>query len=184
MKKNYIYFVAPLAGLVVFSAVYWNYSATYDARLAAVKKAEHDKAQEKLDREAAERMKAATEAKKSQDERKAQKLAADLKKAQDEERHDRAVQAQRKARNDADKLKTQVARLTKEVEDTKKEIAALEEDKKRSLAEEAFVEDYVKKSQENVRGLLANLDKIAEADKKWEEAAREAARLAAAAAKK
>lgn len=176
MKKNYIYFVAPLVGLVVFSTVYWKYSAGADERAAEIKKIEQKKNQDKLDLEAADRLKAANDAKKAQDDRKAQKAAADKKKAEDDIRHDQAVQARNKAVHEADKLTAQVKRLKKDIDDETKEIAALQESMKHSVAEQTFLVDYVKKSQDNKASLLAQLDKIAEADKAWEAAAREAAR--------
>lgn len=183
MKKNYIYFVAPLTGLVVFSAVYWNYSSTLDVRIAAQKKKEHDETQAKLDKETEERLRAATDAKKAQDAQKAAKLAREKQEAEDNERRERAAQARNKAIREADKLAAQVKRLSKEIDDEKKEIAVIEEDKKRSLAEQVFLREYVKKAEDNARNLEAVLDKIAEADKQWEAAAREAARAAAAAKK-
>ena len=183
MKKNYVYFIAPLVGLVVFSAFYWNYSSTSEARIQATKKHERDLVQAKLDKDTADRLKAATDAKAAQDAQKAAKAARDLKEAEDSERRDRAIQAHRKARNEADKLATQVKRLTKDIDDEKKEIATIEEDKKRSAAEQDFLKTYVKMAEDNSRSLITVLDKIADADKQWDIAAKEAARAAAAAKK-
>ena len=32
MKKNYAYFLAPLVGLIIFGAVYWNFSKGFAER--------------------------------------------------------------------------------------------------------------------------------------------------------
>jgi len=73
MKKNYVYFIAPLVGVAVFFAIYWNYSAGYEARLAESKKAEQAQIAAKVAQDEADRFKAATDAKKAQDDRKEQK---------------------------------------------------------------------------------------------------------------
>ena len=179
MKKNYVYFIAPLVGVAVFFAIYWNYSAGYDARMENLKKAERAKAEKQVEEETRSRFQAATEAKKAQDDRKEQKRLKELKDAEDADRRERAVQARNRAMRETDKLAAQVKRLNKDIEDEKKEIATIEEDRKRSVAEQKFVRDYVKKSEDNTRNLLATLDKVVEADKKWDDANKEAARLAA-----
>ena len=84
----------------------------------------------------------------------------------------------RKAQNDAGKLVTRKKSLEKEIEAEKKEVAKLEEDKKNLLAEQAFQKQYVKQAETNVTALLATLDQVAAADKKWEDAAKEAAKAA------
>jgi hypothetical protein len=180
MKKNYVYVVAPLAGLLVFSGFYFNYSAGYEVRVAAAKKIEREILQAKLDTETANRLKAATEAKDAQDRRKAEKLAKEQKDAEDTARREKAVQARNKAIREADKLASQVKRLAKDIELEHKEIATIEEDKKRSAAEQAFLREYVRKSEANTRSLLAALDKIADADKKWDQAVKDAALAAKA----
>ncbi len=183
MKKNYVYVIAPLAGLLVFSGFYLNFSAGYQDRLLKAKKIEREILQAKLDTETANRLKAATEAKDAQDRRKAEKLAKEQKDADDLARRERAANARNKAIRDADKLAAQTKRLAKDLEDEKSQLATIAEDKKRSAAEQTFLGVYVKKSEANTRALLATLDKIADADKKWDQAVKDAA-LAAKAAKK
>src|SRR5476651_1278374 len=103
MKKNYVYFVAPLAGLVVFSAVYWNYSSTYEKKQEDMKKAMREELQKKLDKETHDREIAAKEAVTSQERRKADKIAKDKQDADDTERREKAVQARNKASREAEK---------------------------------------------------------------------------------
>ncbi len=182
MKKNYVYFVAPLAGLVVFSAVYWKYSSGYEQKQEDIKKKIQADLQAKLDKEARDREIAAKEAFASQEKRKADKVAKDKKDAEEDELRQKAAQNREKARREAEKLAAQAKRLKKDIEDEKKEVVAIEAEKKQHQDEVAFLRTYVKKSEDNLRNLTIDLDKMTEADKKWEEAAREAARAAKAAA--
>jgi len=175
MKKNYVYVIAPLAGLLVFSGFYLRYSAHYEERVAAIKKHDREVLQAKLDTETLNRLKAANEAKDAQDRRKAEKLAKEQKDAEDSARREKAVQSRNKAIRDADKLAAQTKRLAKELDDEKSQMATIAEDKKRSAAELTFLGEYVKKSEANTRALLASLDKIADADKKWDQAVKDAA---------
>jgi hypothetical protein len=184
MKKNYVYFIAPMAGLAVFVGIYWQYASGYDARMVEMRRKEAEVVQAKLDKDAKERVKAAEAAFASQEKRKADKKIKDAKDASDKEAREQATQNMRKAQNDAGKLVTRVKSLTKEIDAEKKEIAQLEEDKKTLLAEQAFQRQYVKEAEAHVTALLGTLDQIAVADKKWEDAVKEQAKAAAEAAKK
>ncbi|HQL22066.1 MAG TPA: hypothetical protein PLY49_09970, partial [Opitutaceae bacterium] len=66
--------------------------------------------------------------------------------------------------------------LNREIEAVKKEIAAIEADKKLAISEEAFQQTYVVKAQENVRALVQTLEKIEAADKILKERAAAAAK--------
>ncbi len=179
MKKNYVYFIAPFAGLAVFTGIYWQYSKTYDARMAEMHRKEFEAAQSKLNEDAKNREIAAKQAFAAQEKRKADRKAKDIKDAADKDAREQATQVMRKAQNDAGKLNTRVKQLTKEVDLVKKDIAKFEEDKKFLVAEEAFQREYVKQAQANVTGLLATLDRVGDTDKKWDDAAKEAAKAAA-----
>jgi hypothetical protein len=179
MKKNYAYFIAPLAGLAVFTGVYWQYSAGYEARMADMHRKELEAAQSKLNEDAKNREIAAKAAFAPQEKRKADRKAKEAKDAADKDARDLATQNMRKAQNDAGKLNTRVRQLTKDVDVVKKDIGKLEEDKKFLVAEQAFQREYVKLAQANAAGFLATLDKVTEADKKWEDAAKAAAKAAA-----
>lgn len=179
MKKNYVYFIAPLAGLAVFTGVYWQYSAGYDARMAEMHRKEFEVAQAKLNEDAKNREFAAKSAFAAQEKRKADRKTKEAKDAADKDARELATQNMRKAQNDTGKLNTRVKQLTKDIDVVKKDVAKLEEDKKFLVAEEAFQREFVKQAHANVTGLLASLDKVTEADKKWEDAAKAAAKAAA-----
>jgi hypothetical protein len=179
MKKNYIYFLLPLVGLLIFGAVYWNFSKGLAEREAKRVAAEKKKKEDKLRQQARDNEKAIQDALVAQAKRKAEREAKDAKDKADKEARALAVEARDKADRDARKLAAQVERLEKDIETEKAAITKLEGDKKRSYDEQAFLRDYVKKAEENVRSLTQVMDKIAAAD-----AARAAAEAAAAAAAK
>lgn len=182
MKKAYLYFLFPLLGLIIFAVFYWQFSAGYEKRLeekaAAVRKVKEDK----LQQDNLDRQKAVLEAQKAQDERKAAKAAKEARELQEKEERALATQALRKAEIDADKLAAQVTRLGKEIEETKAQIAKIEDEKRRAVTEENFLKEYVKKTVGNQASLLAVVEKIDAADKAIEAAAKVAE--AAAKAKK
>ena len=65
----------------------------------------------------------------------------------------------------------------------KAEIAKIKDDQKRSLDEQAFLREYVKRAQGNAQNLTTVLEKIDAADKAFEAAAKAAAEAAKAAKK-
>lgn len=180
MKKNYVYFVAPLVGLILFSGIYWKYSASYDARMEEMHRKERQATQAKLDEDAKNREIAAKAAFKAQEERKAARKAKEEKDIRDKEMRDQAQQAMRKAQNEARNLAQKIQRLKKDVDEEKKQVDIVAQEKTRLISEEAFQHEYKLKAEANVQTLTATLDTIADADKKWAEYLRELARQAAA----
>jgi hypothetical protein len=185
MKKNiYIYFIVPLVGLTVFFGFYWKASKEFEEREQNVVREARKKKEEKLKQEAANRELAVKQALELQDKRRAEKKIKDEKDAREAEARAAAVQARSKASRDADKIEASVKRLQKDIDEEKKEITKIQADKKRFGDDQSFLMEYVKQAETNVKNLRGVLEKIAEADRKWEEAQREAAARAAAAAKK
>ena len=179
MKKNYVYIIAPVVATALFTGFYWKYSATYDERIAEMHRKEVETAQAKLNEDAKNREIAAKAAYASQERRKAEKKAKDEKDAREKDMREQAQGNMRKAQRDTQKLNDRVKGLTKEIDAEKKEIAKVEEERKVLGAEQAFQRQFVKAAEANVQSLTAVLDKVAETDKKWEEAAKEAAKAAA-----
>ena len=179
MKKNYISFLAPLVGLLIFGAVYWNFSKGLAAREAARIAAEKQKKEDKLRKQARDNEQAIKEALAAQAKRKAEREAKEAKDKADKEARALAVEARDKADRDARKLTQQVERLEKDLQTEKDAIAKLEVEKKKSTDEQVFLHEYVRKAEDNVKNLMQVLDKITAAD-----AARAAADAAAAAAAK
>ena len=179
MKKNYVYVLAPLVGLIIFGAVYWNFSKGFAERESRRVAAEKQKKEDKLRAQAKANEQAIREALASQERRKAERLAKEAKDKKDHDDRQAAVEARDKANRDQDKLAKQVTRLETEVQTEKDGIAKLETDKKKLNDEQVFLRIYVKQAEDNVRNLTQVLDKIAAAD-----VARAAAATAAAAAAK
>lgn len=179
MKKKYVYFLVPLVLLIVFVAIYWNFSKGLDAREAQRVAKEKQKKEDKLRAQAKANEQAIREALASQEKRKAERAAKDAKDKKDHDDRANAVEAQGKAERDQRKLAEQVKALEKDIQTEKDAIAKLQNEKKKAADEQAFLAVYVKQAEENARNLSQVLDKIAAAD-----AARAAADAAAAAAAK
>jgi colicin import membrane protein len=183
-KKNYIYFAAPLVGLLVFTGIYVKYSDSHQARVeasaAAMRKAREDKIVQEniLKKKAVEDALAAQEVRKKA---KADKEARDL---EERDRRERAALAMANARDTATRKLAEVKRLEKQLDDTKREIEKLEQEKKAHMDEQVFIRQYVQKAEANQKALAVVLQKIEAADQAAAEAARAAAAAAAAAAKK
>lgn len=164
MKKTYVYFLVPLVGLIIFGAIYWNFSAGYEAGEAKKALIIKQAKEEKLRIEAKNREKAIKEALEGQDRRRKEKEIKDAKDRADRDARDLAQEAQRKARSDQDKFSRHVDRLNTEIKAEKEAIAKLLEEKKKSVDEEVFLRTYVKLADSNVKELSKVLDKIHEAD--------------------
>lgn len=182
-KKNYVYFVVPLLGLIVFAAFYWNFDSQYEAQQAQVIATAKKAAKDKVDAANRDRQKAFDEATAANDRRKKEKEAKEKADAEKADARDAALQDRNKALRDASNLTQKIDRLTKEVEATKKEVSAVEEDKKKAVAEQAFLKTYVKQAQDNAKSLESVLQKIKEADDAAVAAAKAAAEAAKAAKK-
>lgn len=178
MKKSYIHFLVPLVGLLIFGAVYWNFSTGYEAELAKKAKIVREAKEEKLRIEAKNRETAIKEAVAAQDRRKVEKAAKEAKEKADSEARQLAVEARDKANREQLKLAQQVERLEKDIKVEKDAIAKIEEDRKRAADEEAFLKTYVKQAEANTKSLADVLEKINAAD-----AAKAAAEAQAAKAK-
>jgi hypothetical protein len=179
MKKAHIYFLLPLLGVLAFGGFYWKFSSGYEADLDAKAKVVKAAKEAKLLEDQRNREKAYLDAKENADKRKAEKAAREAREAKDRDDRDIALAARVKVRNDADKLESRVTSLKKDIADTNEDIKKIEEEKRRSLAEEAFLKEFVKKAEASRAHLSTVLEKIAAADK----AAEDAAKAAEAAAK-
>ncbi len=178
---NKAYFIAPLIMLLIFGGFYWNFAKEYqikqDAKIAAQKKAIEDKKKAELDA----RKQAIEDATRLAEQRIREKKEKEEKDQREKEARAAAIEAREKAARDQEKLSRQVVRLTKDIEEEKVAVTQLEETKKQSVEEIAFLQKAVKESETNVKGLQTVLDKIKAADDA--RAAADALAAAAAAAK-
>ncbi len=180
MKKAYLYFIAPLIGVIIFGVVYWQYASTRDARDEASAKKVKDMREEKIRKENESKKEAVAAAIIAQEKRKQEKAVKEAQEQKEKDDREKALQARSKAREDSRKFQDQVGRLKKAVEENKKAIVDIEADKKRSTDELNFLKDYVKKTETNTQSLRQVLEKIEAADKAVEAAAKAAAAAAAA----
>lgn len=178
MKKSLIYPLAPIVGMIVFGAIYWNFHSGYEKREADKAAAiRHEKELRQI--ETAKKNEAAIrEANAGVLARKAEREAKEAKQKRDEDLRRTAQEAQEKAAIDRDKFAKQVTQLESDVKKEKEAIAKLEDEKKKANDEVAFLRVYVKNAEDNVKSLQAVVERIAAAD-----AARATAEAAAAAAK-
>lgn len=174
MKKAY--FIFPTLALAVFFAFYWNFNSHYAAKEAEKARLVREAKEAKLRKEAKDRAKAIQDAVAASEQRKKERAEKEAKEKADREARELAIQARDKAFADRKKLSDQVERLKADIETEKRAIAKIEDDKKQAAAEEAFLRDYVKQAEANVKNLQGVLDKISAADAAAEAAARAAAR--------
>lgn len=183
MKKSYLYFLLPLAGVAAFAAVYWQHASGYEEKLAQAARVQQEQRAEKVREENLAKKAAVDAALKAQEERKQAKAAKEKRDAEEKEKRELAVALRSKTRQDASNFQEKVRRLQKEVEDNKKEISRIEEERKIAAAEEAFLRDSVKQAKATTVSYQQVLERIEAADKAAAEAAK-AAEAAAKAAKK
>lgn len=164
MKKTHVYFLVPLIGLIAFGAVYWNFSEGYEAELVKRAAAVRAEKEEKLRIEQKNREQAIKDALAAQERRKAEKAAKEKRDKEEAEARQAAIEARDKANRDQLKLAQQVERLKKDVKFEQETIAEIEQAKKRAIEEQAFLKEYVRQAEANVRSLTEVLDKIAAAD--------------------
>jgi hypothetical protein len=177
MKKAYV--IPPLAGLLIFCAVYWNFArgAADRARQEEVQLQEARKVRILHDLDS--RKKAIEDAIAAQAKR-AEERALKEKKTEDENAARQALLDRRQQTFDDvnRRLRPQVDRLKIDAEDIKADIAQLELQRKQYLDEDAFLHTFVVKAQANVKVYYDMLAKIAAAEKARAEA-EAAARVAA-----
>jgi preprotein translocase subunit SecF len=176
---NKSYFIFPLLGLLIFGGFYLNFEKDFQARAEqATAKAEQikkDKAkQDVINREAA--IKAAIESQaKRKLEREEKERVEEAKKTARQEAED----LRQKNYDERNKLRDQVGRLKKDLEELKAVTTKVSEEKKKHADELAFLQTFVKQAEANVKYYYNLLDKITAA-----EAAKAAAAAAEAAAAK
>lgn len=178
MNKAYIIF--PLICTLIFGAFYYSFDKNYDKhQLELAAKAEAD-LKAKAAKDVADRAKAieaAVEAaKKREIERKERDRVAELKATARQEADDR----RQKTYDERNRARDQVARLKKDLDEVKSTFGKIEEEKKKYTDEQAFLKNYVKQAESNVKYYYDLLEKIDAAEK----AKAAAAAAAAAAAKK
>jgi hypothetical protein len=157
---NKAYFLVPLIAVVLFGGYYWSFTTAYNKELAAKdvaaqKAHELQLAQEQKNREIAIEQAVAADKK-----RKEERAAKAEKDKQEKEARSAAVEVRNATQRNANRLESQSIRLAKDVGTLKEEIAKIQESQKSALAEQDFLNVYVKQAEANVKSLQEVLDKI------------------------
>ena len=173
---NKVYLIIPLVGLLIFGGFYYNFTSQYETKAKeAAAKVEQDKkdraARDVLNREAAIKAAIETQAKRKI-EREKKEAAEEAKRVARQEAEDQRL----RIFDERNKLRDQVARLKKDLEEVKVATSKVTEEKKRHIDEEAFLKTYVVQAEANVKYYYNLLDKIDVAEKARAEAAAAAAK--------
>jgi hypothetical protein len=157
---NKAYFLVPLLAVVLFGGYYWSFTTAYDKELKAKEVAAQKAHEDQLALEAKNREVAIKQAIEADQKRKAERAAKEAKDKQEKEARSAAVEVRNAAQRNSNRLESQSIRLAKDVGTLKEEIAKIQEMKKSALAEQDFLNVYVKQAEANVKSLQEVLDKI------------------------
>lgn len=177
---NKVYIIIPILGLAIFYGFFHNFDKGYQAKIEAAKLKVEEEKKEKARQEVINREKAIQAAIEAQAKRKAEREAKE--KIDEQKRLDRidAEDKRERAFSDRNKFADQKRRLEKDLLEVQEEVKKIEAEKKTLLDEQAFLKNYVKQAEDNVKYYYDLLDKIAQAEK----ARADAAAAAAAAARR
>lgn len=171
---NKAYWIGPIAALMVFGGIFFNFKSGYEAKQKAHEQQVQAEKQAKLQAEIEARRKAVDDALRVQAERKKERETKEAEERARKEARQVALDARDKAFHEQDRLAKQVENLKRDIATEQDAIAKIGRDRQESIAEQAFLKTYVEKAQENVKALHEVLVKITQA-----EAARAAAEAAA-----
>jgi uncharacterized protein (DUF3084 family) len=177
---NKFYLIVPLVALTIFYGFYRNFSNGYAAKIEIAKAAEADAKKLKAKQDIENREKAIQAAIETQAKRKIEREAKEKMEEEKRTARQNAEDKRERAFSDRNKLADQARRLKKDLEEVQAEVKKVEEQKKNMVDEHAFLKNYIKQAEANVKYYYDLLDKIALAEK----ARADAAAAAAAAAKK
>jgi dTMP kinase len=179
MKRTYLYFLIPLAGMIVFSVYYWNFTATFDAREALKAAQEQQVRDAQREDEARMRQKAVDDAFSQQQKRKAEREAKAALERKQEDDKEAAEAARDHAKSEVRRLDDKVKGLQRDIQEAQDDLDKFNLEKAALQAEQVAIADGVTQSEANTKRLTGVLEKIAEADAAAEAAAEAAAKAAA-----
>jgi chromosome segregation ATPase len=149
--KSYI--ILPLAALIAFGAVYWNFERKHEARAAVAREQARIERETKLKAEADAREKGIAEALQLQARRKKEREERDAREKLQKETRQAAIDARDKIHRDVEKNARQIDRLKKEIAAEEKDIAAIEAEYKTTIAEQNFLKEHIAQAGANLREL-------------------------------
>jgi colicin import membrane protein len=172
---NKFYIILPLVGLLIFGGFYYQSNKAYKAELEIKQAAAQAELKEKqrLDREASQlAYQAAIEAQAQRHKEREERERIDAEKK--ENRLD-LEEARQKAFDDRRRLREQAERLKQDVAAIQDDVTKVEATKQAHTDELAFLRDYVKSAKTNANSYYELLEKITNAEKAVAKAAAAAA---------
>ena len=176
---NKLYFILPVVGCILFAVYYSSFNKQHKMREEAKKAVAMAELKQKQLQDEENRRLAYDAAIKAQEQRRLEKEERDRLEEEKKKLRQDLEDKRERSFNERKKFREQVERLRKEVTSVEEEIKKIEAEKKSHVDERAFLKDYVRQAQSNVKYYYDLLDKIDAAEK-----ARAEAERAAAAAKK
>lgn len=157
---NKVYFIAPLAALLVFIGVYSVHRGELKAREAEKAASTLAAQKAKLETEQAGRRAAMAEAIKAAEQRKIEKTAKEALEQARKEARQLAIDARDKAYREQEKSARQIERLEKEIEAEQAALAKVVAERRAAESEKAFLQEFVVKAQDNVQALQTLVAKL------------------------
>lgn len=176
---NKLYIIIPVLGLLAFAAYYSQFNKGHEAKLEAAKLVLENERKAKLQEEIESREKAIQAAIEAQARRKLER--EERERVAEQKRVDRQTAEDQRARafSDRNRLTDQKRRLERELAEVQEEVKKVEAEKKTLQGEQAFLKNYIRQAEANVKYYYDLLDKIAQAEKARADAAAAAAAAAA-----
>ncbi|RRJ96661.1 hypothetical protein Ga0100231_022975 [Opitutaceae bacterium TAV4] len=162
MKKAYL--IVPLAALLAFGALYWNFERGYARREQAARQQARLEKEAKLKAEVEARAKSIEDALRLQAERRKAREEREARENAEKETRQFALDARDKAFRDQEQLSRQIERLKKDIIAEQAAIAEIAAAHKTSVEEQTFLKEYIGKAEENIRTLETLLNAIAAAE--------------------
>jgi len=173
MKKIHVLF--PLLAMIVFGGYWWNYNKQYEAEKEAKVERDRQALIAKREKEAQDRELAIKLAIEKQAEQRRERELREAKRQKEREDRQAAREARERADRERQKLRRQAELLDQDLVKETEAVAKLEERKQYLVAEERFLQEYVRQAESNEGGITAAIQRITAAEAARAAAAAEAA---------
>jgi len=161
--KKYVLF--PAIGVVIFALFFWRFNADFDANEKAKADVRRVELENKRKAEFELKKKAVEEAIALQEKRKLEKAEREKRDSEEKQLQLDLKDASDKARDERDRVLRQVDRLKTEIAVEDAGLKKLATEKNNLVAEDEFLQKYVKAAEENQKSLEALMTKVEQVDK-------------------
>jgi colicin import membrane protein len=163
MKKLYV--ILPAIGVIIFAFFFWRFNSEFDANEKAKVEARRVERETKAKADFEAKRKALEEAIGLQEQRKVEKANRERRETEEKQVQLDLKDASDKARDERDRVLRQVDRLKTEISVEEVAIKKIGGDKANLIAEDEFLQQYVKAAEANQKSLEQVLTKIEAVDK-------------------